>query len=528
MTEENYEFENTLQHNNFFERAIVKFFALVFVLAAIVVFIMNLGIEPKAESFRVELGTDISKAPSDYVTGPDFSILRTVLDLSEVDVGKTGEYTAEARFLWDREEFSIVVADTTPPRVIVKDGPYVFDKDEPLEISDIVLEAEDASDNVSVKFFMPVTNENLSYDAVNNRIMFKSAGEYGLMITAVDANMNQTTIPITVTADTRPVIYGDYEYYVALGTQVFPLYYATAYDEEDGVVKASMTVDLSDLYLYEEGVYEATLTATDSMGLSASKAVIVHALDAYRLQDLINTHQIWGLYEFVDGALNPYDSGYIADGDMDLAIKNIEPCVVNIHYEYDSSRVHGSGFVVKITDSEIIIATNEHVVEYSDTVNVSFYDGMTYKASKVAAAKSPDVAFLRITDEEALKNAVNYRTVHINLNYFNEISYTPDFELGCYAINSDGSRWVDCRGNIYQKAGYLSSYFENYDYEITEVSVKLIRGMSGSPIIDEHGNLICMAAFFWDSGRGVEYYGVALPEILDFYEKTFNERLEYY
>ena len=73
-----------------------------------------------------------------------------------------------------------------------------------------------------------------------------------------------------------------------------------------------------------------------------------------------------------------------------------------------------------------------------------------------------------------------------------------------------------------------TSYFENYDYEVTQVSVKLTPGVSGSAIIDSHGNLLCMAAFYWVHDGNTEYYGISLTDILDYYKDVFGKPLEYY
>ena len=100
--------------------------------------------------------------------------------------------------------------------------------------------------------------------------------------------------------------------------------------------------------------------------------------------------------------------------------------------------------------------------------------------------------------------------------------------MGMYVINANGSEMFKRTGYIVRKTGYLAEYFENFDYPVMEVSVRLTPGVSGSAIIDAHANLLCMAAFYWDHNGSREYYGVSLEDILDFYEDVFGERLEYY
>ncbi|MCR5720761.1 MAG: hypothetical protein K6G72_00215 [Lachnospiraceae bacterium] len=147
----------------------------------------------------------------------------------------------------------------------------------------------------------------------------------------------------------------------------------------------------------------------------------------------------------------------------------------------------------------------------------------------VGTSVTPDVAFVRIDKADLSEELLeSLKTVHINLNYYKTISSRPRFEMGMYVIYADGTEMFTRYGYIVRKSGKLGEYFENFDYPVMEVSVQLTPGVSGSAIIDAHGNLLCMAAFYWDHNGIREYYGVSLEDILDFYEKVFGERLEYY
>ena len=64
----------------------------------------------------------------------------------------------------------------------------------------------------------------------------------------------------------------------------------------------------------------------------------------------------------------------------------------------DSDLIYdGSGFVYAKEDGNIVqIVTNEHVVEDSDTVRVTFSDGSTYTANVLASDSQEDIAVLEI------------------------------------------------------------------------------------------------------------------------------------
>ena len=64
----------------------------------------------------------------------------------------------------------------------------------------------------------------------------------------------------------------------------------------------------------------------------------------------------------------------------------------------DSDLIYdGSGFVYAKEDGNIVqIVTNEHVVEDSDTVRVTFSEGSTYTANVLASDSQEDIAVLEI------------------------------------------------------------------------------------------------------------------------------------
>ena len=119
------------------------------------------------------------------------------------------------------------------------------------------------------------------------------------------------------------------------------------------------------------------------------------------------------------------------------------------------------------------------------------------------------------------------KTAHINLEYYQSLSDKPSFEVGMYCTDGEGGEWLTRYGQIKRKSGMLDQYFERFNYAVTEVTVDLTPGVSGSMVFDSHGNFICMASFYWQNGEIKENYGVSLDSILSFYEATFGKRLEY-
>lgn len=495
----------------------------------VLAYIFFIRVAPIESTFVFELGSVISTDPSEYLEGFGKSVKLATVDMSKVESSYAGTYDFSIKHLARTFKLVAVVQDTLAPEVTLKNESPVCAFYKQYEISDFVESITDACPTVRTLF------ENSSYDSSVNiigdgrAVQFTDTGVHSLTINSEDAFGNKALIPVSVLVDTEPFLYGTTEYYVSTGTECDVFKDVWAEDIMDGTLTDKIVSDLDSDYLTISGEYPFKFSVTDSLGLTAELNGIVHSYDALRIQDMVNTEKLDPFAGNVLGVINPYDSGYNIEDSIDLAIRGIAHSVVKIFYSTDTTRTRGSGFIVEIDDNTIIICTNKHVVNDMKTVSVAFYDGTTLQGEVVAGQRSPDIAFVKISKYLlSSKFLRTLKTVHVNLSYYNALSIKPDFKLGMYCINEDGSEWLTNYGKIQRKTGYLSEYFEDYDYPATEVSVPLVRGVSGSAIVDSHGNLVCMATYFWENGEYTEYYGVSLNDILDFYEETFGKRLEYY
>jgi len=484
-------------------------------------------VEKVTDTFRVELGERVSTKVSDYILGKEFVYDFAYLDMSQVK-NEPGEYTAVVRYFFKNYEYQVIIEDTVAPKLLFNRDNYVAPLGEEISVNEYVASVEDES-NYSLQYMNLIPYQSITMAEDKSSISFEECGIFEVILRAKDIYGNYKDYLLSVIVDTKPSISGNEDFYVSVGNSVDIYKSVKAMDDCDGDITERLEAYVSDDYLTNTGDYEVTYRVTDSYGLETSANSTIHVYEPLALQDLVNTKKINPFSSHVKGVINPYDSGYLKEDDCETAIENIKKAVVRIFYETGTSRTHGSGYIVSISNSDIIICTNHHVVGSRKIVNVNFYNGVTASGTVVDSKVSPDIAFVRIKRSDI--NGVlagKLKTVHFNLNYYNELSMSPNISLGMYCINSDGSVWVENYGKILRKTGTLSEYFENYDYPVTEVSVELQRGVSGSAIVDSHGNFICMAAYYWNHNGTLEYYGVSEDDILDYYEEVFGKRLEYY
>lgn len=486
-------------------------------------------VTPLYESLTVELGDGIDVEPSFYLEGKEWSVNLSKCDFSQVNVEKNGEYVMNIHHVFEDYPVNITVKDTTAPSVEFKSENYVCETGRTVTPSDFVSSVIDCSDTVSLRFLNTESDTSIKLGEDGENASFTETGVHPVTLIATDDSGNNSNYYMSMVVDSAPIIYGVSEFYVAVGAQADFLNSIKSYDAMDGTLTEDVVYDINGPYNTNPGDYTITYSSTDSLGLTGTLKGTVHSLDPYVLQDMVNTGRINPFSDHVYGVINPYDAGYNQDENVEEAVNNIKNAVVRMYYKSANSTTYGSGYIVKIDKDNIILCTNKHVVGNRADIQVCFYDGTEVTAEVVAGVRTPDVAFVNVANQLLSKETFsNLKTVHINLDYYKSISSKPRFEMGMYCCKEDGSEWLTRYGYIVRKSGVLAEYFANFDYPVMEVSVKLTPGVSGSAIIDSHGNLLCMAAFYWDHNGNREYYGVSLEDILDYYEEVFGERLEYY
>lgn len=462
-----------------------------------------------------------------YLNGSELSLGYASIDFSDIDFTSPGIYDLHVYHGFESFDFKYEIADNILPVIECAKDFFVCETGKVYDEDFFIGGVSDLTP-VDTKLFNPLNNDAVSVRNDGHSVAFMKSGSYSLGLYARDTAGNSSTRYVDIKVGAAPEIFGTTEFYVAKGSAIDIKASVLAHDAEDGMIGDRVYNDFDDALFNTEGDHEFLYYVQDSDGLTSTHKGMVHVYNPLLLQDKINLGILSPDAKNVAGVINPYDLGYLVEDDIETVVSKIGRAVVCIYYDEGYTRTRGSGYVVKADASGVVLATNHHVVGEKERVNVTFSNGSVYEGVVAARSYERDIAFVKIPISAIGSGIDNIRTVHINAGYYYALNSQPDFELGAYCIYPDASEWLRHYGKILDKSGAIPDPDESYAYTLTEVSLELIKGMSGSAIVDSHGNLICMATCYYEDMGHRQYYCVTLSDILDFYEEAFGERLEYY
>lgn len=497
---------------------ILALVAAVLVIVSLLPFVVPL--KQVTTTFTIELGDSISTELEDYVSGfkPGFWV--TKLDISEVDTFTVGTYTATVEHGFQDFTYEVSVVDTTAPTLSLLSGNVYLKEGEMYPVSYFVEESFDLGGEVSV-----TVSDIVMPDYKRGYVFSEKSGQYTLSFYAKDVSGNEAVYTLLVTVDTPPTITGMKEYYVVPGTTLNYLEFIEASDIVDGDVTANVYTNAENVDLSKVGEYELIYICEDSYGLSSEETVCVNVLESLDIQNLINIHEINRFDEIIVGAYNLYDIGCYEDKTMKEMLEIMYPTIVRITTTVPS---YGSGFIVEITDEEIIIATNQHVVRKFETVNAFFFDGTKATATIVGTAYDYDLGFVSVKREDISQELLDkLYTVHINKGYWDTLENEADLELGVRCIYESGKVWREKTGKLVYKQGTTDLMWRSIP-KVTRITAGLFHGASGSNVFDIHGNVIGVATYIITGAGRFESYCVPLDTLCEQYENIFGRKLYYY
>lgn len=496
-----------------------------------------------------EIGDTLKTSPSNFLSGEDWCVALSYVDASSVKKTKAGRYPIYIYHGFEKYTTYVNVIDTTPPVVTCDIKNKTITTGEIISVHSLGLNIEDHSEIESI-LFTKISSDHF-YTGLPKEIVadmeeayrkglsmqaeefqFAYGGVYTLTISVTDAFYNRSEITLNLTVEQPPVIEVPSDFYVAAYSSFDFADYITAWDFIDEDFDTSdVVIDTMQLNLGKSGVYEILFTARDSYGLSSQVLANVHVTTQDELQKLINTHEISVSDHAIIGAHNPYDIGYYEDTSLSDIQSLMLPAIV--HIENDKLDSWGSGYIIEISDDFITIATNEHVINNDLIVDVTFSNAKQYEGSVVASNAREDIAFVRIPIGEE-ENASSYpkeyidelRTVHIDSEYWNNLSNDSDIAFCYNCIDANAEVWLSNDGTILEKIA-TRDWNSYKDINETILSTDPVSGSSGSALFNEHGIFIGMIRGYTDYENYTETVAVPLSEILDYFELVFKYRIEY-
>ena len=282
-------------------------------------------LQPVAAQVEIELGSLLDENVTSYVTLDEKAAKEAELDLSAVDINKTGTYAASVTYKEQTAAFEVVVKDTTAPEVTLVDKVTVA-AGMPLHAKDVIAEVTELSGEVTAAFEkaetekpeqpegietltentdsavvtktetvigtelpMPGAVEEIgqmkggaetfitgAVTCTDDIVVFGTAGDYKVRLTVADASGNETDTLVSVIVGEAPEFLGIEDLTVTVGTErVDYLDGVTATDYQGADITDRIVCDAAAVKLDTVGTYEILYRAADGVGFCAEKRASV-------------------------------------------------------------------------------------------------------------------------------------------------------------------------------------------------------------------------------------------------------------
>ncbi len=194
----------------------------------------------------------------------------------------------------------------------------------------------------------------------------------------------------------------------------------------------------------------------------------------------------------------------ITDTGIAEAVDKVYNSVVIVSV-YNKNNLYGSGtgFVYSKDDDNAYILTNNHVVENSDKVMVSFTDGKVIEAKLVGTNELADIAVLSVDADESLAVAEIGSSENVRVG-------DTTFTVGA-PLDSVYS-WTVTRGIISGKDRMVQVAVNSGDYimKVIQTDAAINNGNSGGPLCNANGEVIGINSLKLVD-ESVEGMGFAIP-----------------
>jgi WD40 repeat protein len=146
----------------------------------------------------------------------------------------------------------------------------------------------------------------------------------------------------------------------------------------------------------------------------------------------------------------------------------------------------GSGFIVRKSGNRYTVLTNDHVTKTSDQHNITTHDGKTYTSEGVRSFKSAnglDLAEIEFESDERYQVAQLASRPNYSVG-------TKVYTVGWNATNpTNPNNFIPRRRNLLEGTISGSQPQNASGYTLT-MNLIAVPGMSGSPLLDDNGNVI--------------------------------------
>ena len=194
----------------------------------------------------------------------------------------------------------------------------------------------------------------------------------------------------------------------------------------------------------------------------------------------------------------------------------------------------GSGIIIGKTKSELLIATNYHVVDGADTLSVAFADGNAYEATVKGFDENEDLAVVSVATKDVSDDTMDAITVA-------KIGSSDDLKIGeqvvaignalgygqsvTTGIVSAKNRKTDSSGQIESSDSTDNSSSINKGVNLIQTDAAINPGNSGGALLNMDGEVVGINSSKLASteveGMG---YAIAISDVADSLENMMNAK----
>lgn len=202
---------------------------------------------------------------------------------------------------------------------------------------------------------------------------------------------------------------------------------------------------------------------------------------------------------------------------MERMLTYVRPSVVQLYCDIsEDAYTAASGFIMELSDSNIYICSNRHVVEGYEDWKVYFYDGTMADGEIVGLSDQYDVAVVAVPLERIPSEVrKELQAVHIDMDAWAQLGAEP-VDVGLLRVDREG-------GVMYTLLGQVLRVKIDFPWgnglPETELVVEQTAGDSGSAYFDSDGRLIAMVHGNSQDGGGERNWGIPLDGIISCYEE---------
>ena len=197
----------------------------------------------------------------------------------------------------------------------------------------------------------------------------------------------------------------------------------------------------------------------------------------------------------------------VDNGIADAVSKVYDSVVVVENYKSDKLQATGTGFVYKKDKNYGYILTNNHVIDSSDTVYVTFTNGTRKKVSVVGSDVYSDVALLKVSADSIISVASIGKSENTRLGDTTFAIGAPlDYQVYSWSV----TRGIISGKNRLVEVSLSNSNTSDYVMEVLQTDTAINSGNSGGPLCNSNGEVIGITNMKLASSS-VEGMGFAIP-----------------